>query len=110
MRKSRNILIEEGGKPIGGKWNYDHENRNFDKNHIPSWNWKPSDTRYIDEAKEYYRVPDLSISLPHTRADALSLLQYFLEYHSYEFGRLEDAMYQDDSAVHHSLLSTALNF
>jgi deoxyribodipyrimidine photolyase-related protein len=54
MRRSRHILIEDDGKPAGGKWNYDSENRNFDKTHTLSWSWKPSDTRYIDEAREYY--------------------------------------------------------
>ena len=110
MRRSRNILIEDDGKPVGGKWNYDSENRNFDKTHVPSWSWKPSDTRYIDEAREYYAAPSLSFLLPVSRRDALSLLQYFLEYHYSDFGRLEDAMYQDDMRVHHSMLSTAINF
>jgi deoxyribodipyrimidine photolyase-related protein len=110
MRRSRHILIEDDGKPVGGKWNYDSENRNFDKTHTPSWSWKPSDTRYIDEARVYYDVPDISFSLPVSRSDALTLLQYFLEYHYADFGRLEDAMYQEDMRVHHSMLSTAINF
>lgn len=110
MRRSRNILIEDDGKPVGGKWNFDSENRNFDKTHVPSWSWKPSDTRYIDEARQYYDTPSLSFLLPVSRRDALSLLQYFLEYHYADFGRLEDAMYQDDMRVHHSMLSTAINF
>lgn len=110
MRRSRSILIEDDGKPVGGKWNYDSENRNFDKTHVPSWSWKPSDTRYIDEARAYYDARDISFSLPVSRRDALSLLQYFLEYHYADFGRLEDAMYQDDMRVHHSMLSTAINF
>lgn len=109
MRKSRDILMEDN-KPYGGKWNYDSENRNFDKSHVPSWSWKPSDREYIREAKEYLSISDLDIDLPVTRSDALSLLQYFLEYHYSEFGRLEDAMYRDDIRVHHSMLSTAINF
>lgn len=54
MRKSRHILIEDDGKPVGGKWNYDHDNRNFDATHTPSWSWKPQDIRYIEEAKKYF--------------------------------------------------------
>ena len=65
---------------------------------------------YIDEAREYYGVPNISFLLPVSRSDALSLLQYFLEYHYADFGRLEDAMYHDDMRVHHSMLSTAINF
>lgn len=110
MRKSRHILMDDTGKPVGGKWNYDHENRNFDKNHTQSWNWESEDRRYIEDAKKYFGREDIDFFLPVTRADALSLLQYFLEYHSHDFGRLEDAMYQDDMRVHHSILSTAINF
>lgn len=54
MRKSRHILMEESGKPVGGKWNYDSENRNFDPTHTPTWSWTPTDTEYIDEALGYY--------------------------------------------------------
>lgn len=110
MRKSRHILIDEDGKPVGGKWNYDHENRNFDKNHLPNWDWQPHDIKYIEEAKKYYNIWELDFFLPVSREDALRLLQYFIQYHLPDFGRIEDAMYQDDMRVHHSLLSTALNF
>ena len=110
MRKSRDILMEDDGKPVGGKWNYDSENRNFDRDHIPSWNWEPTDRAYVEEAKIYYCAPDIMIAFPTTRADALSLLQYFLEYHYADFGRLEDAMYSEDTLVHHSYISTAMNF
>jgi deoxyribodipyrimidine photolyase-related protein len=75
-----------------------------------SWDWQPFDIMYIDEAKKYYNVPDIAFSLPVTRSDALSLLQYFIEQHYPDFGRLEDAMYQEDMRVHHSMLSTAINF
>ena len=110
MRKSRNILIESDSNPVWGKWNYDSENRSFDKTHTPNWNWKGVDQDFIDEAKRYYGAKDIDFKLPVTRGDALSLLRYFLEYHYIDFGRLEDAMYQDDIRVHHSMLSTAINF
>jgi deoxyribodipyrimidine photolyase-related protein len=110
MRKTRNILMEDINKPVGGKWNFDHENRNFDKDHIPSWSWKPNDITYINEARSFYDVKNLSFTLPVSRKDALWLLQYFIENHYSDFGRLEDAMYQNDMRVHHSILSTAINF
>jgi deoxyribodipyrimidine photolyase-related protein len=110
MRRSRNILIEDDSKPVGDKWNYDSENRSYDRTHTPSWDWSPTDMRYIDEARLYYNIPDISFLLPTSRRDAISLLQYFMEYHYQDFGRLEDAMYQDDMRVHHSMLSTAINF
>lgn len=110
MRTSRNILLDEAGKPLGGKWNYDHENRSFDKNHLPTWNWKPEDVWEIKLAKTYYWCENIEFHLPVSRKDSLSLLQYFLEYHFSNFGALEDAMYQEDAKVHHSLLSCSINF
>lgn len=109
MRKTRNILMEEG-KPLWGKWNYDQENRNFDSQHVPSWDWKSESSSALDAAKKYFRAEDIEVYLPVTRADALQLLEYFLEHHAHDFGYLEDAMYQKDRYVHHSLISTALNF
>jgi len=50
------------------------------------------------------------ITYPTTRKEALKLLDYFLENHLDNFGRLEDAMYEDDSYVHHSLLSSSINY
>lgn len=110
MRTTRNILIASDGKPTGGKWNYDHENRSFDAKHTPSWDWKPVDTAYILAAKEYFNASDVFFCFPVTRGDALRLLTYFITEHGADFGRLEDAMYSRDTFVHHSLLSTALNF
>jgi len=37
-------------------------------------------------------------------------LDYFITHHLDNFGRLEDAMYTSDIFVHHSKLSTTLNF
>jgi deoxyribodipyrimidine photolyase-related protein len=38
MRKKENILVN-GNTPEGDKWNFDSENRKFDKNHQKSWNF-----------------------------------------------------------------------
>ena len=67
MRKSRNILIDHGNKPVGGKWNYDSENRHFDKQHLPNWHWQPKDTQYVDAAKKYYNATELEFFLPVSR-------------------------------------------
>ena len=61
-------------------------------------------------AKQRYQCENIDFLLPVSRNDALGLLQYFLKYHYENFGRLEDAMYQEDARVHHSLLSGAINF
>jgi len=73
MRKSRDILIDADGTPVGGKWNYDHENRSFDRDHVPSWSWKSTDRAHIDAAKQYFDREDIIFDLPVNRSDALSL-------------------------------------
>ena len=109
MRKRENILMTEDGKPEGGEWNYDKENRKFDRKHERSWDFNIEKNKYWKQAEEYYSFTSKFI-YPTNRAEALKLLDYFLENHLDNFGRLEDAMYEDDAYVHHSLLSSSINF
>lgn len=88
MRKRFNILMD-WDKPLWWKRNYDKENRKFDKSYV----WK-----------------SIKFTYPTSRAEALQLLQDFVHHKIDRFGELEDAMYESDDLVHHSLLSTALNF
>ncbi len=124
MRKRENILIDSAGNPEGGKWNYDEENRKFDKNHKKSWSFSLEKNEYVREAEKYYsplsNFPPKGESascnntlpnyIPTNRPEALKLLEYFCEHHLENFGRLEDAMYEADNYVHHSLLSSSINF
>jgi deoxyribodipyrimidine photolyase-related protein len=109
MRKKENILLEETGEPVGGQWNYDTENRKFDKKHQKTWNFSLEKNEFVREAEEYY-THELPNYIPTNREEALKLLEYFLQNHLDSFGKLEDAMYQNDNYVHHSLLSTSINF
>jgi len=109
MRKRENILIDSAGNPEGGKWNYDEENRKFDKNRKKSWSFHLEKNEYVREAEKYYHS-NLPEYIPTSRNEALELLEYFCTNHLKDFGKLEDAMYEDDNFVHHSLLSTSINF
>lgn len=109
MRKKENILIDESGKPEWGKRNFDSENRKFDKKHTQSWQFHLEKNIYIQEAEAFYNF-EVRFLQPSNSKEAESLLKYFIENHLDTFGRLEDAMYQDDPYVHHSLLSTSINF
>ena len=88
MRKKFGILMN-GDKPLGGKRNYDADNRTFDKS-------------FIQESKQ--------ISYPTSRLEALALLEQFVMNKLDRFGALEDAMYTHNDTVYHSLLSTSINF
>lgn len=108
MRKKFNILIEDN-KPIWWKWNYDSENRWFDKNHKKSWEFTLEENIWVKKAKKYYNT-DISLNYPTNRDESIKLLNYFVKNHLDNFWNLEDAMYENDDIVNHSLLSTAINF
>lgn len=95
MRKTTGILMEHD-KPIGGKRNYDADNRSFDRTHTP--------VRH-----HLFSYQNKEFLVPVTRTQALECLQQFCREHLHQFGRLEDAMYQQDDIVYHSRLSTAIN-
>ena len=110
-RKQRvrlNILVE-GGSPVGGEWNFDKENR------LPppkNYTWPPYLEHQRDEidlqvAQDLSMVPTTTWAT--TRSGALAQLQNFIDNHFAEFGPYEDAMAQDNWALHHSLLSPYLN-
>jgi deoxyribodipyrimidine photolyase-related protein len=98
MRKTYNVLLESDGKPLWWKWNFDKENRKFDKKHTT--------VKHPTYIHQYYAWESF---LPITRTQALEWLQYFVGNHLEKFGHLEDAMYTQDDMVYHSLLSSALN-
>jgi deoxyribodipyrimidine photolyase-related protein len=61
------------------------------------------------KAEEYYNVQKKQ-HYPTNREQALSQLHFFVEELFDRFGDLQDAMYERDDFVHHSLLSVALNY
>ena len=108
QRVRLNILVQ-GGQPVGGRWNYDSENR------LPP----PKNYEWPRPLKHDHDELDLQVQreLNHTasktwattRAGALEQLAYFVENHLAGFGPYEDAIAADDWALHHSLLSPYLN-
>ncbi len=117
MRKKEYILMQDDGQPEGGIWNYDIENRKFDRKHQKSWDFSIGKNKFLQEAEKFYDfTPNASsqyreeLPIITNREEALDLLQYFIEHHLDTFGALEDAMYKDDPYVHHSLLSSSINY
>ena len=109
LQRSRlNILIEKG-KPTGGAWNFDKENRlpppkKYDG---PPYLEHQRDQIDLEVSKELGHTPTTTWAT--TRAGALAQMKNFIENHFAEFGPLEDAMTTDNWALHHSLLSPYLN-
>lgn len=116
MRRRYNILME-GAQPIGGKWNYDGENRNKWKGTppAPSQGWLCNNVSSI--YKEVLRsnintighIDAANYTWPVNRSQALDILHNFLEQCLPYFGVFQDAMSVHSIYLFHSRLSFALN-
>lgn len=108
QRVRLNVLVE-GGKPTGGAWNFDKENRLPPPKNYEWPKYLEHSRDAIDEevAKELNYSPGTTWAT--TREGALAQLKNFIKNHFANFGPYEDAMANDNWAVHHSLLSPYLN-
>jgi deoxyribodipyrimidine photolyase-related protein len=118
QRKKRNILMEPNGKPTGGKWTFDSENRKkYPAKKIPPSIQFPATDKYYLEAKSYVNqnfsdhLGDLTEEpLYPTNFEATkSWLNQFFEKRFLEFGIYEDAIVAENSILNHSVLTPMLN-
>jgi deoxyribodipyrimidine photolyase-related protein len=116
VRKERGTLMERG-KPIGGKWSFDAENREPYRGKPKA----PSPPRFEADAitlevgdlieSHYATHPgtlDLS-SLPTTREDALRMRDFARNSCLPHFGPFEDAMSTQSTGLFHTRLSALIN-
>lgn len=118
QRKLRKILLEADGKPTGGKWTFDAENRmKFPKKEkVPTMHF-PAISTYIKEAivyvQQHFPQNYGSAAAPHffvaSFKDAADWLSDFLKTRFEKFGDYEDAIVADESVLHHSVLTPMLN-
>ena len=103
-----NILVENG-KPVGGAWNFDKENRSpLPKGYkFPPYLQHKADEIDNQIANELGIKPVTDFAT--SRAGAKRVLKNFLDNHFAHFGPYEDAMTVDNWSLHHSLLSPYLN-
>jgi deoxyribodipyrimidine photolyase-related protein len=116
MRKRYNLLMD-GEKPVGGKWNYDEDNRKKWKGTppAPQHNLLKIDVseviKDIEQSGVAYfgNINPKVFTWPVSRQDALTLLAYFVEESLPYFGHFQDAMSTKENYLFHSRLSFALN-
>jgi deoxyribodipyrimidine photolyase-related protein len=108
QRLRLNILVE-GGKPVGGAWNFDKENRSpLPKGYkFPPYLEHKPDEIDLKVAKQLGMQPNTTWATD--RTGAKKVLKNFLDNHFESFGPYEDAMTSENWALHHSLLSPYLN-
>lgn len=117
MRRAHGILMEPGGKPAGGRWNYDAENRKPPKAGLsspPRISFKKDaiTTEVLDLVRRrfpegYGRLEPFHFAV--TRRQALRELAHFIEHILPTFGDYQDAMLAGEPYLHHSLLSAYIN-
>lgn len=119
LRKKHSVLMTASGKPVGGAWNFDRQNRQrFSEklaHSVPRPASFPPDTttrqvlRLV--AKRFQDHPGLLeyFDLPIARNQALTMLNHFIHSGLPEFGPYQDAMWGDEPFLFHSRLSSSLN-
>lgn len=117
MRVKHQVLMEDSKKPLGGQWNYDHDNRKPWRG-APA---EPQDARTLhDHSGLWATIVDAGVKsfgnpnadqLPWTlnREEALQQLDRFIDNALPRFGDFQDAMSAKAWRLFHSLLSFALN-
>jgi deoxyribodipyrimidine photolyase-related protein len=116
MRQKTGVLMQHG-KPIGGQFSFDAENRNPYKGQVPvpvPPSFQPDaltaeviamvDSTYPD----HFGVTD-GFDLPCTQADCDRMWSFALEHLLPHFGPFEDAMRDDEHQLFHSKISALVN-
>lgn len=116
LRRKLGLLLDAKGKPLGGRWSFDAENREHARGvKMPPIPWFEPDelTRRV---MRWVRVEGVGqwgqlepFGWPVTRAQALTWLDHFVRVRLKHFGRYEDALRSDERFLFHSLLSVPLN-
>ena len=117
MRRRQGILLDAAGKPVGGRWNFDPENRaRWPGNPpAPDWPWAASDLSELWDEIRAAGVRTMgepnanALAWPLSRAQARAGLTVFVDKVLPFFGRFQDAMSQGQPLLFHSALSFALN-
>ncbi len=117
--RKRYAILMAGDKPVGGKWNYDHDNRGTFGKAGPE-NLPPPTLFAADEVTQtvlqtvQQHFPDHPGELerlhwPVTPGQAQQVLARFFEQVLPHFGQYQDAMWTGQPFLYHALIASALN-
>lgn len=116
MRRKTQLLMNDA-EPVGGQWNFDHDNRKPAKGEIefPVPQQFAPDTItqdvivLVETRFEKHFGEIASFWFATTRAQAEAVFEYFLKHALPRFGDFQDAMLRDEKFLFHSLISPYLN-
>jgi deoxyribodipyrimidine photolyase-related protein len=121
--RTRLDVLMEGDEPVGGRWNFDHDNREPPPRRpqlgtVQPW-WPHEDEideqvradldRWEREGDVRFVGQDGPRRFAATRQEALHVLRGFVSDRLPDFGPYEDAMLAQDDWMAHSLLSAPMN-
>ena len=118
MRRQHDVLMD-GDQPVGGQWNFDHDNREAFDARGPGF--LPAPMRFEPDAttrevialveRRFAAHPGrlASFDWPVTPEDADAALRDFIAHRLPLFGRYQDAMWTGEPWLYHSRISAALN-
>lgn len=123
QRRQRQILVDANGKPAGGRWTFDADNRlKLPKGHKAPVVSLPANVKYVAPAAEYvdeYFPKNYGETgppfyqqkgfYPVTHREADAWLEQFISNRFELFGAYEDAMSAGDPLLYHSCLTPMLN-
>ncbi|WP_407548976.1 cryptochrome/photolyase family protein [Streptomyces sp. Pv4-95] len=123
VRQGHDLLMD-GGRPAGGRWNHDHDNREPPPRDARTLGvpapYRPREDAIDEEVRRdldrWERDGDVAFvgrdgprRFPASRREALTALRRFLAHRLAAFGPYEDAVLAGDPVMSHSLLSSSLN-
>ena len=118
LRRRHGILMD-GSQPVGGKWNYDAENRGRFTKSGPGKLSAPRRFRPDATSRDVLALVERNFSdhpgeldgfdWPVTAKQAEQALQDFITHRLPNFGTYQDAMWTDEPYLYHSRISSSLN-
>lgn len=117
LRRRLGILVDDEGRPEGGRWNYDADNRKK----LPADEPLPEPLRFDNAVAEILEriarhdipvigaAPGETLDWPVDRSQSLRLLAHFTRHALARFGPYQDALTARDWLLFHSRLSFSLN-
>ena len=118
LRKREGVLMQDG-EPVGGQWNFDHDNRGSFGKRGPGLLPAPRAFRpdagtraVLDLVNERFAAHPGKLDgfdWPLTAAQAREALDDFIAHRLPLFGRFQDALWQGEPWLYHSRLSAAMN-
>ncbi|MBM5782313.1 MAG: cryptochrome/photolyase family protein [Pelagibacterales bacterium] len=117
MRKKHKILLDEKMAPVGGKWNYDEQNRKSPEKDMKSpkriSHKKDDITKEVLTLVEKHFKQNFGDLLPFhfavNNSQAMLEAKHFIDNLLPNFGDYQDAMFAGEAYLYHSLLSSYIN-